>query len=529
MSAKWSTSFRSGCSKPMVEGLGITTLKFFIFLAASCAVYWMLPKKVRWPWLLVVSFVFIYESTGLASFPFLLVDVVAVYVGTMLMGRMSANRSRIIIAVTVIAIIVAQLILLKYYNNMAVWIDKGLFKFFGIHLAAWRNTWVAPIGLSYFSLSAIGYVLDVCWNTYKPERNPLKVTLLITWFPVLVSGPFVRFSEQKERLFGLKTFSYKHLKFGMERILWGLFKKMVIADRLAIFTSAVFADPTTYTGWYMVVTALLFALQIYCDFSGCMDIVLGASEMFQVTLPENFCRPFFSQNLSEFWRRWHITLGLWAKDYVMYPLLRTHFFAALGKRTKKLLGKKRGKVIPTYIGMFILWILIGIWHGGTLQYIVAAGIMPWSLIVGGQLLQPIFSKLKSFVRSDCFSYRLFSSLRTLALMCCIWVVAMAGISTTEGMKALIDMLDLTNPWVLVDGSLLTFGLDIYDFIIVFLGFLAVIVVSTLQEKGLKIREALAQQNLAFQWITLLVALEAVLIFGIYGPDYNVADFIYAGF
>ena len=513
----------------MVEGLGITTLKFFVFLAMACAIYWLLPKKKRWPWLLAVNLVFIYESTGLAPMIFLAVDVVAIYVGTMILGKAEGNRVRALTVATVILIVVSQLVLLKYYNNMASWIDRGLFGVFGIHLATWRNTWLAPIGLSYFSLSAIGYVLDVFWRTYKPERNLLKVILFITWFPALVSGPFVRFREQRERLFGLKAFSYRNLKFGMERILWGLFKKMVIADRLAILTSAVFANPSDYTGWIMLIAVVLFALQIYCDFSGCMDIVLGASEMFQVTLPENFKRPFFSQNLSEFWRRWHISLGLWAKDYVMYPLLRTRLFAKMGKRAKRLFGKKHGKVIPTYIAMLILWIIIGIWHGGSFKYIVAAGLMPWIMIVGGQLLQPVFDKLKTCVNTECFSYRLFTSVRTTLLMCAIWVVAMAGSSTKEGIKALAGMLDLTNPWVFFDGSLMGLGLDMYDFFIVFLGFLAVLVVGLLQEKGIMVREALERQNLAFQWLLLLGGMGIVLVFGIYGPAYNAAGFIYAGF
>ncbi|MCE5187793.1 MAG: hypothetical protein LLF75_01205 [Eubacteriales bacterium] len=313
-------------------------------------------------------------------------------------------------------------------------------------------------------------------------------------------------------------------------MIWGLFKKMVVADRLAIITSAIFVDTTSYPGFYVIVGVLLYAFQIYCDFSGCMDIVIGASEMFQVVLPENFQRPFFSGNLSAFWRRWHISLGLWAKEYIMYPLLKSEAFQAIGKQSRKLLGKKVGKNIPTYVGMLILWIVIGIWHGGSAKLIFAAGILPWIFIVGGQFMQPFFDSIVRVLRinKDCFSYRLFSSLRTISLMCLIWLFAMAGGGEFGGFLRLKQMMDL-NPWILFDGSLYGFGLDINDFVIIAISFFAILIVSYFQEKGYQIRQTIERQNIVFQWILLLSGIFTVLMFGVYGPGYNPADFIYAGF
>ena len=480
--------------------------------------------------MLLASIGFIYLSVGITAFPFLLIDFVVVFAGSRLVEKTQKASAKRWILVIALIIIVGQLVALKYYNNMTSWINKALVHLFNIQLPQWNNSWIAPIGISYFSLSAIGYVLDVYWGTCKAEKNPLKIALFISWFPALVSGPIVKYREQKEQLFVPHTFSYLSLKFGFERVLWGLFKKMVIADRLAVMTSTIFADTVTYPGVYVVVAVLLFAFQIYCDFSGCMDIVLGASEMFQITLPENFKRPFFSHNLAEFWRRWHITLGIWAKEYVMYPLLKSRLFQTIGSKTKKLFGKKLGKNIPTYIGMLILWVVIGIWHGGSAKYIFAAGILPWILIVGGQLLQPAFDGTTRLLRikKDCFSYRLFSSLRTLALMCLIWLFAMTAGGVFSGVTAIKHTIRF-NPWVLFDGSLYGLGLDAKDFSLLSISLLLVLVVSYLKEKGHQIRQELEQQNIIFQWIVLLIGIFSVLIFGIYGPGYNPADFIYAGF
>ena len=499
----------------------ITSFWFFAFLAITLLVYYLLPKRIQWVWLLAASFGFIYLYVGFSAFLFLLIDIGAIYAGSQLIDNTKKLTSRRWLLAATLFIIVGQLFLLRYYNNMAGWIGR----FLDIQSPVWRCSWIAPVGISYFSLSAVGYVLDVYWKTYHAERNPLKIALLVSWFPALVSGPIVRFNEQSEYLFSEHEFSYLSLKFGLERMLWGLFKKMVIADRLAMATAPIFAAPMTYGGLCTIFAVGLFAFQIYTDFSGCMDIVLGASEMFQITLPENFKRPFFSKNLSEFWRRWHITLGIWAKDYVMYPLLKSEAFQNLGSICKKKFGKKFGKTIPTYIGMLVLWLIIGIWHGGSAKYIFAAGILPWILIVGGQLLQPMFRWIVHVlrIRTDCFGYKLFSSLRTLLLMCLIWLFA-----TAPNVVSVFDI--LRSPMASFSlSSLRALDFNLLDFKLVSACFVVVLAASILQEKGIPIRKTLERQKLVIQWIVLLLGIFVVLIFGIYGPGYDPADFIYAGF
>ena len=508
----------------------ITSLWFFVFLAAALLLYYLLPGKLQWGWLLVASFGFIFLSVGLSPFLFLAVDILAVYGGTLLIEKTENPVARRWELFAVLLIVIGQLFMLKYYDGIAPWLSAAIARVFGFSAFTWRSTFLAPIGISYFSLSAIGYILDVYWGTCRAQRNPFKLSLWISWFPALVSGPIVRYAEQSVQLFTEHRFCYRSVKFGFERILWGLFLKMVIADRLSIFTTAILGADGVYTGFYMVVALLLFAFQLYADFSGCMDIVLGVSEMFQIGLPENFQRPFFARNLSEFWRRWHITLGEWSKDYLLYPILKSAPFINLGSVCRRRFGKKKGKNVPTYIGLFILWLMIGIWHGGTAKYIFAAGILPWILLVGGQLLQPVFTAMTRWlkVNTACLSYRIFSSLRTLFLMCVIWLFASSA-SLLQGFKTLTGLFPPFNVWVLFNDSLFTFGLDIKDFVIVFIGLTGLFAVSLLQEQGKHIRAALDRQNLVFQWLILLGGIMAVILLGIYGPGYNPANFIYGGF
>ena len=508
----------------------ITSFAFFAFLAAALLVYYLLPAKAQWGWLLVVSLVFVFLYGEPEGFVFLAADIAAVYLGTTLMERASKPGLRRLALLLTLAVVVGQLFLLKYYNGMRPWVNAAFTRLCGTRPFFHKVLWAAPVGVSYFSLSAIGYVLDVYWRTCPAQRNPAKVALLVAWFPALVSGPIVNYREQEAKVFAPRRFDYTQLKFGFERMLWGLFKKMVLADRAATFTRPLLNGTYEAEGFTLAVTLLMYAFQIYMDFSGCMDIVLGVSQMFGVSLPENFKRPFFSQNLSEFWRRWHITLGEWSKNYVLYPLLKSRLFAAIGAKSKRALGKKRGRNVPTYLGLIVLWLLIGVWHGGSATLIWAAGVLPALLLIGGQLLEPAFAWLTRTLRinTDCFSYRLFARVRTLALMCFIWLFASAA-SIPMGFDALGRLFSQNNIWVLFDGTLTGFDIDILEMNILVVGLLAVFVVGLLQERGHRLRAELEAQNLAFQWLVLLLGIFSIVIFGVYGPAYHPADFIYGGF
>lgn len=245
---------------------------------------------------------------------------------------------RNVLCATVIGILIF-LITFKYINFVINTIN-GIGNFWG------RNTvlfpvvnWLVPLGISYYSLSLIGYVADVYFGIAKPENNFGKLAVYGMYFPVMISGPILKYREDGEQFFQPHFFDYTHVTRGMQRMLWGYFKKLIISERMAIIVNTVYGNYADYPGGYIWIGTICFAFQLYTDFSGCMDIVLGMSETFGIRLPENFERPFFSKNISEYWRRWHITLGIWMKEYVFYPLLRTSFFIKFGKKLRKCFGK----------------------------------------------------------------------------------------------------------------------------------------------------------------------------------------------
>jgi D-alanyl-lipoteichoic acid acyltransferase DltB (MBOAT superfamily) len=309
----------------------------------------------------------------------------------------------------------------------------------------------------------------------------------------------------------------------------------VLAERLAIIVSVIYGGGTeeqmgtvTYAGAYIIIGAFAYVFQLYTDFSGCMDMVIGVAQMFGIKLPENFHTPFYATSLSEFWRRWHITLGAWLKDYVLYPTLKSAWLNKIRKAIKAKFGKKAAKEIPTYIGMFITWFGIGFWHGGSWKYICASGLFFFVMIVGGLILAPVFKRLTAFLRIDtgAWSWTLFARLRT----ACLFTLSVSfgrASSLTTGFKMWRRAFEW-NPWIWVDGSLYNLGLDRLDFWVMVFGMAALFVVSKFQQSG-SIREKVAGQNIVFRWTVYLGLFVAVLLFGMYGQGYNPADFIYGGF
>lgn len=503
--------------------MGITTLKFFVFLVASVIIYYLFPKKHRWIVLLVASLVFFLSACSWQLLISLLFGVIATYIGTRLIDEnLKTDKSKKIALLITLLCIVGQLVILKYINIIPNTIN-GIAYLFNINLYFANFNVLAPLGISYYALSLIGYTLDVYRGTSKPQKNILKHILFTCYYPVMICGPIVRYEQMKKELFEPRKFCFENVLFGTERIVYGLLKKMVIADQLGIVVNSIFGQYNIYSGIYLVIGVILYAIQIYTDFSGCMDIVIGASKMYGVILPENFNSPFFSRNLSEFWRRWHITLGLWAKDYIMYPLLISKPFQNLAEKCKKKFGKKIGKKIPTIIAIFILWLIIGIWHGASYKYIFAAGILPWLYLTISELCEPLFKKLKTVlhINTERFSYRLFESIRTIALMCLIWLFVLAP-GLLSGFNVVSDVFKFTN----LD---LRLTLPEIPYMIILIAGLIVFVVDYLQYKDKDVLELFNKQGIIFRYIIVFFMLYLILTYGAYGPGYNPADFIYGGF
>ncbi|MCM1537165.1 MAG: hypothetical protein NC254_02060 [bacterium] len=514
--------------------MALISLQFFCFLSVTALLFYLCPQCWRIFILIAASGYYYLISEGIGSSLVLLVYIALFLVAAGLVQRYGSRKTvkNAIYSVTLFVALFG-LFFWKYVNPLR------------LH---------APLGMAFWMLTGIGYVTDVYRGSLTEKSPPAKTILLLGFFPLMTSGPILRYGERAEefarghcketaeelaslhckgaaeKTTAVCPVDTRRIAFGVQRILWGCMKKLVLSQRLAIIVDTVYADVGAYRGWSILFAVCCFALQLYTDFSGCMDIVIGAAELFGIRLPENFQTPFFSKNVSEFWRRWHITLGAWLKDYVLYPLLRCELFRRLKKGLKKRLGKVWGERLVLYLGMFASWFLIGLWHGSSWKYIFGVGVWFWAVIVAGELCTPAFVRVakRLRIRTECFSFRLFQRIRTFAVVA-FGLSFFRAASAKEGVRLWKEAITCFNPQVLFGSSFLTHGLDLQDMIVLMVGLLVLLCVSIMQYRGKKVREQLAEQNLVFRWALYLILFFAVIIFGVYGKQYHAADFIYQGF
>lgn len=518
--------------------MSLISLEFFIFLFLICVVYFLLPAQFQWVWLLIGSIFFYYRLSYYSVFGYVsfLVIILVNWAGSLFMGEESPKRG--VVYKSVLIFDVLSLVLFKY-SEFLYKIILSIGNLFKADLSnEVCNEFVlfmqenCPEKISYFALIIIAYITDVYWGKSKALRNPGKTMLFASYFPLMTSGPIVTIEQMENQLFGEKhRFSYDRCVRGLERVLWGLFKKMVLSERLAVIVSWIYDHYEAYTGLYVFVAAAMFAMQLYCDFSGLMDIVLGSSEILGINLPENFDTPFYSTNLSEFWRRWHITLGAFLRDYVLYPVQRSRGFKKMRKYFKEHLGKGYEKKcnIPLYLSLLISWFLIGLWHGGGWNYIFGVGLYMWVVIVTGELLTPVFSRIVKVLRinTECASYTLFLRLRT-------FILFMFGLSFFRA-KTLEDGFLMWryaffrfNPWIFFDESFFNMGLDRREWGILAFGMILLFIVSYISQKR-DVRAFIKEQNIVARYLIFAFLFVMIIVYGYYGADFNAADFIYGKF
>jgi len=506
--------------------MNLTSVGFLAFVGVAVVLYYIIPLRFRWLALLGASICFIVSENGIKLSLVMGLTVLATYGAGLILERKKSKE----VLISIIALNAGVLIYLKDMNFFIETVcTLGEAVGYTVEISSWDL--LAPIGISYYTLNMISYILDLYWGTGRVQKNVFKFILFAGYFPVMASGPIIRYREIEETLYSGHKINYKNMCFGAQRILWGLFKKLVISDRLAVIVNAVYGDYHTYAGCYVIVAVIFFVFQLYTDFSACIDIVMGVSEIFGIVLPENFQMPFLSRNISEFWRRWHITLGAWLKDYVLWPILKTTLWQNMGEAIKKRFGKKVSKKIPVWLGLFFSWFIIGFWHGGSWNYIVGSGLFMWLMIVLGEACEPIFKWLilKLEINTDCFSWKLFQSVRTFVIFS-IGMSFFRARSVNEGIMLWQAAFSTYNPHILFDGSLLNLGLDKMDwwilcFSMVALGISGIISAVTKRPT----REWLAEQNLVFRWLILYILIFFVVIFGCYGQGYDAQAFIYQGF
>ena len=390
-------------------------------------------------------------------------------------------------------------------------------------------SYLMPIGISFYSLQAVSYLFDVYRGTTKADDNIFRLGLFMSFFPQIVEGPICRYNQTAEKLWSVTQIDYHRFLLGIQRILFGYMKKLVVADRLNPFVNEAFDRYANYDGPMLALGALLYTVQLYMDFSGTMDAVVGIGIIFGVEMPENFRRPFFSKTISEFWQRWHITLGTWFKDYIFYPVTMSKPMKSLTSSARKKLGNHFGPLLAGSIALFCVWFCNGLWHGSAWHYIFF-GMYHFVLILCGSLIAPavkLFNE-KLHINPERLPYRIFQILRSAVL-----VVFGELFFRANGLRAAFEMTKLMFTKVhftaLSDSTLKPFGIDTKDLFIVGVVVLIVFIVGLLKEKGIDVNERIASQNVVVRRIILYALIMFIIIFGAYGPGYVPVDPMYAEF
>ncbi|MCI7302407.1 MAG: MBOAT family O-acyltransferase [Clostridiales Family XIII bacterium] len=528
--------------------MSFTSIAFIGFIILTAIIYFIVPKRVRWGVLLAASYAFYFLSSP-KTFIFVLITTISTFLCGRYLGivqqkykdyldghreeldkdqkkqlKAQNQKRKKAILLTTLFLNIGILAFLKYFR---VYIDS-IAHLFGFYQFNFNVGILIPLGISFYTFQSISYIIDVYRGTCKPDKNIAKFALFISFFPQIVQGPISRYNQLAGQLYEGHGFDYTRIKFGAQLILWGFFKKVVIADRVGILVNEIFDNYTDYLGFYLIIGALFYTIQIYADFSGGMEIARGVAQIFGIDMVKNFEQPYFSKSIPEFWRRWHITLGQWCRDYIFYPVSLSKTFGKLGKQSRSILGNRVGKLLPVIIAQLLTFLTIGVWHGAEFKYI-AYGLYQAVFIIGGILCEPYLIKLTKLLRinTETFSWKLFQILRTFTLIV-VGRYFSRGVSFAAALIMMKNSL-VFNPRVFFDGSLFDLGLTQGDFRILLVALIIWFVVSLMQEKGISIRETLAQQNLVFRWIIYIAAVCFILIFGIYGSGYDTSGFIYREF
>lgn len=474
------------------------SFKFALFLVITLSLFYLLPLKKRWYVLLLGSFVFYYLLVGKYMVIFV-ATIVMSYIMANVISKCGDSRIKIIITVLTLASLIVPLWVFKYGQDIATKITNKNFHIISI------------VGISFYTLQIISYIVDVFKEKISPERNLFRYALFVSYFPQIIQGPIPRYNQLSQELFNQKQFNEDKFSKGIMQIIFGFFLKYMIADKAAIIVNPIFYNYEIYAGTYIWVAGFLYSLQLYADFMACSMISIGVSNLFGISIINNFNHPYFAKSIKEFWRKWHISLSSWLRDYIYFPLG----------------GSKKG-ILRKNINIVITFAISGIWHGSGPKYLV------WGLIHAGyqvieSVLSPVSQKvqMKFNISRDDILLKVFETIKTFILVMLAWIIFRAD-SLNQGLLMIKNMFTVYNPWVLADDSLLKFGLTYKDCTVLSLSILTLLLVGILQ-KRVSITDWVLKQNVVTRFAVYLISICVIWIFGTYGLGYEASSFIYGGF
>lgn len=429
--------------------MGILSIRFLLLIVVLVVGYFLIPKRFQWYLLLAVSMVF-YCMSGVRQVIYILITATSTYFAAAYIQKTAVRqkaylkehkdlskeeksaykqknqKKRRTVLVLMLVLNFGLLCFFKYIHFFVAQVNAVITAFGGGRFADPFHLLV-PLGISFYTFQATGYVLDVYWNKCTAERNYLKVLLFTSFFPQITQGPISNFNQLSGELFRAHSFLYRNFSWGCQRLLWGFFKKMVIANILAAYVQNVFVNYSAYAGITVLIGAFMYSAQIYADFSGYMDIMCGLCEILGIRLTENFDRPYFSKSIAEYWRRWHISLGAWFKNYIYYPVAMAKWNQRLGKAAKARLGKAFGNYLPASVALVLVWLTTGMWHGASWSYIAWGGVNGL-FIIFSLWMEHIYDAWKARLRikESAWLWRAFQTLRTFVLVTFIKVLPEVG-------------------------------------------------------------------------------------------------------
>lgn len=494
------------------------TMQYFLFLPIVVFLYYVFPEKVRYIWLLAVSYYFYMQWNPLYII-LMFVCTCLTYIGgrrieslkDSKIGEAYQSRQKICLAVC----ITLNLCILGYFKYFSLGIGylNRLLHAFHLHEVTWGQDILLPVGISFYTLQALGYLIDVYRGNIDAEKNFFKYALFVSFFPQLVAGPIERSKNLLMQLYESHSFHYDNLRKGVLLILYGLFLKMVIADRAAIIVNTVYGDSAAYPGFYVVVATLFFAIQIYCDFYGYSTIARGSALLMGIRLTDNFNAPYYSKSIREFWHRWHISLSEWFRDYLYIPL---------GGGKQSMAQKERNRMI--------VFAVSGFWHGASLAFIF------WGILHGiYQVVEDAALKIKQFIvcktaftESNRFSGRFLRMLFTFLLISFAWLFFRAG-SLRTSREVLASLFSTANFEIFFDGTLYELGVGRKEMnvLLVSIGCLFFIDWQKYQKRDTV--AFILEQGGWFRYLLYAGLFFIILIYGCYGETYDAQQFIYFQF
>jgi len=490
------------------------TFTFYLFFTVIVLINYFLPKRWRWVWLLISSYVF-YSLSDVRYSAILLTCTGISYAAGRLIAKSKDKNLKKNWMLFGIILNIGILILFRYMNFFFDSIAASAaavgyqWTFRGIEL-------LFPVGISFYIFQVISYLLDVYSGKVEAEKNFAHYALYVSFFPQLLIGPIERYNHLKPQLLNPKPFEYQDFVDSLVRIGWGLFKKLLIADRLAVVANTVFSAPWDFGSPKLIVAIIAFSFQIYIDFSAYSDIAIGTASILGINLIENFNRPYFAKSITDFWRRWHISLNNWLRDYVFLRLNYKH-------------RRKKPRKLWISIDLMTTFFISGLWHGANWTFVI------WGMLHGlYQIIEILSQKIRDKVVNrlnidrSTFAHKTFQVLLTFGLVSFAWLFFKAS-SMSEAVHILksivsFDGISTEKAWIFKDGSL---GLDDKDFWMMTHTLLILMIVEFVQRKQ-DLLVMLNKQPIWFRWTIYYLLFFSITIFGFYG-DANAVDFVYFQF